>query len=374
MKVTMILDWFFPYAAGVANALADETEVIIVTRDHGLELCVATDAVRAKRALLDDRVGLLIVRGRQRDLASACDVIQVRDLLERFPPDVLHVQDHADWRLHLLERSLTRVPSLLTIHDVVFHQGEKHREDTSLPIRRRVGRAVRSHAGAYVVHGHGLADVLAAQDWYRGQDIHVIPHGRLPYAASSAPLPARPTILFFGRLEYYKGLDLLVEAAEIAAQRVPQLKVIVAGHGPDASRCRALVKSPALFDWREGFVPHEQTAALFAEASVVALPYRDASQSGVVPMAFANGRPVIATDVGSLSEAVHDGQDGLLVGDVSAGAVAAAIVRAFTETGLLARLARGAGAAISTGHLAPEHIAELHMKAYAQLARRAART
>ena len=222
------------------------------------------------------------------------------------------------------------------------------------------------------MHGQRLASLLETQEWYRGQDVHVIPHGRLPYAASCAPLPSTPTILFFGRLEYYKGLDLLVEAAEIAAQHIPDLRVIVAGQGPDAPRCQALVRSPALFDWRLGFVPHGETASLFAEASVVVLPYRDASQSGVVPMAFANGRPVIATDVGSLSEAVHDGEDGLMVRDVSATAVAAAIVRIFTETALLTRLAAGATAAMSSGILAPEHIAELHMMAYAQLAQRAA--
>ncbi len=368
----MLLDWFFPYAAGVANALADEAQVAMVTRDHGLEIGATHDAIRAKQALLDDRVRLLIIRGRQRDLSSMSDVARVRSRFGRVPPDVLHVQDHADWRLYALDRTFPRVPTLVTIHDVVFHAGEKHREDASLPIRRYVGRSVRSHAGAYVVHGRGLAGLVETQDWYRGQDIHIIPHGRLPYATSCAPLPARPTILFFGRLEFYKGLDVLVEAAEIAAQQVPHLRVIVAGHGPDASRCQALVRSPALFDWRLGFVPHEETASLFAEASVVVLPYRDASQSGVVPMAFANGRPVIATDVGSLSEAVHDGLDGLMVGDVSPGAVAAAIVRIFTETALFTRLAAGATATISTGLLAPAHIAELHMKAYAQLAQRAA--
>jgi glycosyltransferase involved in cell wall biosynthesis len=368
----MILDWFFPYAAGVANALADVAQVVVITRDHGLEVGAARDAISAKRALLDDRVHTLIIRGRQRDLGSVSDVLHVRRLLQRFPPDVFHVQDHADWRLYGLQRSLPRVPTLLTIHDVVFHAGEKHREDASLPLRRRLGRSVRSHAGTYVVHGRGLADLLAAQDWYCGQAIHVIPHGRLPYAASSEPLPARPTILFFGRLEYYKGLDILVEAAEIAARHIPGLKVIVAGLGPDGSRCQAMVKSPEIFDWRLGFVPHEETAALFAEASIVVLPYRDASQSGVVPMAFANGRPVIATDVGSLSEAVLDGQDGLLVHEVSAGAIAAAIVRAFTEPGLLPHLAAGARATMTSGPLAPGNIAELHLDAYRQLAQGAA--
>ena len=214
-------------------------------------------------------------------------------------------------------------------------------------------RSVRSHAGAYVVHGRGLADDLAAQDWYGGQDIHVIPHGRLPYAASSTPLPVRPTILFFGRVEHYKGLDLLVEAAEIAAQHIPHLKVIVAGQGADAARCRALVRSPALFDWRLGFVPNEEIASLFAEASVVVLPYRDASQSGVVPMAFANGQTGHRNRRGvSIAEVVRDGRDGLWFGRGLGAAVAAAIVRASLNPSA-DPLAPGRVATMSTGLLAP---------------------
>ena len=103
------------------------------------------------------------------------------------------------------------------------------------------------------------------------------------------------------------------------------------------------------------------------------LPYRDASQSGIVPLAFANGRPVIATDVGSLSEVVSDGQNGLLVRDVSPAAIADAIVRVFEEAGLLDRLASGASATMTTGMLAPGNIALLHLRAYAQLAQRSAR-
>ena len=366
----MLLDWFFPYAAGVANALAAEAQVVMVARDHGLEIGVADDTLRTMRTMLDERVRLVMIGGRQRDPRSLSDVIRVRGLLQRMAPDVLHVQDHADWRLFALERLLRRVPTLVTIHDVVFHEGEGDREGASLPLRRSVGRSVRTHAGAYVVHGRRLADLLEAQDWYRGQATYVIPHGRLPYAASRAPLPDTPTILFFGRLEYYKGLDLLIKAAEIASERVPGLRVIVAGHGPDEARCRELVRYPQLFDWRAGFVPHGEIAGLFAEASVVVLPYRDASQSGVVPIAFANGRAVIATEVGSLSEVVHDGQNGIVVRALSAEAIATAIVRAFTEPHLLDRLAEGATATMTTGMLSPQNIALLHLHAYARLARR----
>jgi glycosyltransferase involved in cell wall biosynthesis len=373
MKVAMLLDWFFPYAAAVANALADHTDVVVVTRDHGSELGVEGNAVAAKRALLDEGIRMLVISGKQRDPRSLADVARVCRLLHRFPPDVIHIQDHVDWRLYLLQRTLPEVPALLTIHDVVLHHGEKHVERMRIGVRRSVLRAVRRRAAAYIVHGEALADALRNQSWYGGQPVHVIPHGLLPYASQCAPLPTAPTVLFFGRIEYYKGLDLLVQAAEIAARSLPDLRIIIAGQGPEAARCQALVTEPHRFDWRLGFVPHQEMAALFAEAAVVVLPYRDASQSGVVPIAFANGRPVIATNVGALAEAVHDGRDGLLVTDPSAHAIAAAIVRLFSEDGLLLHLARGASNTASEGVLSPRNIAALHVEAYREAVRRARR-
>lgn len=367
----MLLDWFFPYAAGVANCMADEAQFVIVTRDHGHELGSDDDAVAAKRAVLDCRVRMLTISGRQRDLSALVDTRSALSALRDFRPDVLHVQDHVDWRLYLLQQIMHAVPTLLTIHDVIRHEGEAPRVDASLPLRRHIARAVRSHAEEYVVHGRSLAGLLESQDWYGGQAVNVIPHGRLPYLASSSPLPPNPTVLFFGRLESYKGLDILIEAAEIAADSIPGLKVIIAGRGPAADRCRALVTTPGLFDWRLGFVPNAETAALFAEASVVALPYRDASQSGVVPLAFVNGRPVIATNVGAISEAVRDGHNGILIHQVSPAAVAAGICRVFNEDRLLSRLADGALETVTSGAMSQQRVAELHMRAYSRLGRRA---
>src|SRR5206468_9242837 len=63
---------------------------------------------------------------------------------------------------------------------------------------------------------------------------------------------------------------------------------------------------------RDGFVPNQETAVLFAAADASLLPYRSASQSGVVQLSFAYGRPVIATRVGGLPAAVRDGVDGIL--------------------------------------------------------------
>jgi starch synthase len=168
----------------------------------------------------------------------------------------------------------------------------------------------------------------------------------------------------FGRLEYYKGLDVLVRAAEMAAKEITGLKVIVAGAGPVAESCRALVTRPELFDWRVGFVPDNDIPDLFALCSVVVLPYRAASQSGVIPLAFANGRSVIATETGSLAEALHDGEDGLLVPPEDPESLARAIVRFHLEPGLAQRLTIQAVETVTSGRLSAAAVASRHLAAY----------
>lgn len=159
-------------------------------------------------------------------------------------------------------------------------------------------------------------------------------------------------------------MDLFVEAVERAAQAIPDLRAIITGKGPEAIRCRALVRRPDLFEWRDGFVPDSALPDLFGEVSLVVLPYRDASQSGVIPLAFANRRPVIVTAVGSLAEAVDDGVDGLVVDRPSAVAIAECIVKAFVEPGLLERIAANALTTATEGRFSTKQVAKAHLDAY----------
>src|SRR5690606_35012391 len=84
-------------------------------------------------------------------------------------------------------------------------------------------------------------------------------------------------------------------------------------------------------------------SGLFRRASVVVLPYTDATQSGVSAMAFACSRPVIATEVGDVPEVVIEGQTGLLVPPRDAQALADAMERLIVDRALRARLGTGAG-------------------------------
>lgn len=111
-------------------------------------------------------------------------------------------------------------------------------------------------------------------------------------------------------------------------------------------------------------MPDSALPDLFGEVSLVVLPYRDASQSGEIPLAFANRRPVIVTAVGSLAEAVDDGVDGLVVDRPSAVAIAECIVKAFVEPGLLERIAANALTTATEGRFSTKQVAKAHLDAY----------
>jgi len=368
LKVLILLDYFFYYTSTIANELVRQCDILLATREHGFELGTQEHGEGAKRTLLDPRVDIVFVRGRQSDPTSLLSTARAARAIRRFDPDVVLVQQHSDWRLYCLQCTLGRRPVVLTIHDVVPHLGSV---DSRNRLQAWVSRRLLSAADAYVVHGSRLAEQLVSRDDYdKRKPVFSIPHGPIFTAIPPAcPLPEQPTVLFFGRIEYYKGLDVFVEAVERSAATIPGLTAIVAGAGGDAERCRQIITRPELFEWKEGFVPDEDVAELFFRSSVLVLPYREASQSGVIPLAYAHGRPVIATAVGALPEAVWDHSTGLLVDRADAAEIGEAIRELFCTPGLLETMATQARATIADGELSSRNTAARHLEAFESLLR-----
>jgi glycosyltransferase involved in cell wall biosynthesis len=86
----------------------------------------------------------------------------------------------------------------------------------------------------------------------------------------------------------------------------PQVRFIVAGTGADFRQFQSLIQDAANLDIRNKFIPEEEVARLFAEADLLALPYIEASQSGILANAIGFGLPVVATDVGELSAVIRE--------------------------------------------------------------------
>ena len=236
------------------------------------------------------------------------------------------------------------LPVVGAIHDVRPHPGD------IVPVQQAwLQLKAIELCNQLIVHSRTLARDLVEIYGLDERTINIVPHGNYDlYLHSGVNVSTIQTVpgrvLFFGRMLEYKGMDILVKAARLARETAPELKIVLAGRGPELDRIEPQLRAdPELFEVRNGFVPASGVAELFSSANLVVIPYLEASQSGPLHLAFTFGRPVVASRVGALPETIQDGLDGLLVppGDVEA--LAEAMVRIIKNPDLAARLGTAAG-------------------------------
>jgi glycosyltransferase involved in cell wall biosynthesis len=204
-----------------------------------------------------------------------------------------------------------------------------------------------------------------------GEDrLVVIPHPVFddPVAADASP-PSGHTLLFFGLIRHYKGLDVLVRALPEIARHVPEVKLAVAGDPLDPiDPIRELARELGVderIEWRLGFVPDQEVAPLFARAAFLVLPYRVIESSGVLALALGHGRPAVVSDLGAVGETVHEFGAGRAVPPEDVAALASACVQLLTDESALHESFAGALAARSA--LTWDEAAKAHEQLYATL-------
>lgn len=129
--------------------------------------------------------------------------------------------------------------------------------------------------------------------------------------------PTGRIILFFGFIRKYKGLDLLLEAMSDARIRSAGIRLLIAGEFYENrkeydAQIEKLGISPLLI-LHTGFIPNHDVAYYLSAADFVIQPYRDATQSGVTPLAYHFEKPMLVTNVGGLPDLVPDHKAGLVV-------------------------------------------------------------
>jgi glycosyltransferase involved in cell wall biosynthesis len=290
--VVIACSWFLKYAAtqavGLSRAGAD---VAVLCRDRAEEFGGSeNEHARALAQLEADGVEVLVLPGRITSASAVPSLLRLRRRLRTWAPDVVHGHAHNDPRVLLLAAPY---PLAVTVHDPVPHPGSA----ASGLVRGLIERRWRREADLLVVHGEKLAELVAGN----GRPVVVVPHGTEP-AAAPYPVPPKPTVLLFGRLEPYKGLDVLLAAMEAVWRERPDVTLEVVGEGREAAR---LADHPAI-RVRHGYLPESEVDATLARATLVVLPYRAGSQSGVGSLAVGRGIPTVVTDVGALPELVMD--------------------------------------------------------------------
>ncbi|CAN5175383.1 glycosyltransferase family 4 protein [soil metagenome] len=255
--------------------------------------------------------------------------------LRRDRPDIIHFQ----WLpLPVIDRMFVPLfrrlaPVVMTVHDSApFNNNptSKLQSMRSSEIMKDFDRLIvhteRSRE-AMVRHGLTLASITR------------IEHGLLGSATIGevAPLALRPVenpvnVLLFGYLKPYKGADLLVEAlAQMSEPSRSATRLRIVGKplmDPEPLQARAKALGvDRLITWDLRFVGDEEIAGMFGESDIMAMPYREIDASGVLMVALAIGRPIVATRIGLFAELLEDGKHGYLVPPEAPAALAEALTR-----------------------------------------------
>lgn len=140
-------------------------------------------------------------------------------------------------------------------------------------------------------------------------------------------------LLFFGYIRKYKGLDILLNSLKLLVDEDKSYKLLVVGEFYENQEFyKDIIENKRLQEFVKvvnEYVPNEEVSKYFEVCDLVVLPYRSATQSGILNIAYGTLKPVVVTNVGGLSELVEDEKTGIIVNDVNPKSVADGIRKFF---------------------------------------------
>lgn len=224
---------------------------------------------------------------------------------------------------YLLFLRLAGIRLVYTAHNILPHESSR--------IDRFLKYIVYKSSHGIIVHSDFIKRALLDAFRLAPEKVHVVPHGNFDHYLPESPLsrkdareelglePGDQVLLFFGYIRAYKGLDLLLEAFDIAASKNKRLKLVIAGmpHTKDLEKSsrayieRSEAKDRIIFHAR--FIPHEAIKYYFVGADLVVLPYKHIYHSGIIHLAYSYGKAVLATNVGDFSETIVQDKSGYVV-------------------------------------------------------------
>ena len=319
-----------PYALGMAAALTS----IGIHVDF-----IGSDELSVPELLNDPLVNFLNLRGDQRPEASLTrKIARVARYYSRLigyvataKPKVLHILwnnkfELFDRTLLLLYYKLLGKKIVFTAHNV--NTGQRDRNDSWLNrLTLRIQYRLSDHI---FVHTKRMKRELCGEFAVSEAKVSVVPFGinnTVLNTALSADEAKRElslndkdkTLLFFGNIAPYKGLEYLIGALIGLLKKDRSYRLLIVGNpkGPKDywTQIHETIVSSGIGDHvieKIEYIPDEATELYFKAADVLILPYTHVFQSGVLFLGYSFGLPAIAADVGALKEEITEGETGFV--------------------------------------------------------------
>jgi glycosyltransferase involved in cell wall biosynthesis len=319
-----------PYAFGLAMAL--------ISNGVCLDF-IGSDEVDSPEFHTSPNLRFLNLRGDQRDASLVTKIRRILIYYARLiryayvaRPKIFHIL----WnnRFQIFDRTVLMIYYKLQGKKIVFtaHNVNAGKRDSNDSLLNRLTLRIQYHLADHIfVHTERMKRELLQEFGVSSQVVSVIPFGINDAVARTdlTPKQARQrlgisehekTILFFGRIGPYKGLDFLVSAFQRIVVKNADYRLIIVGkpklggekYLDEIQRKINCNVKPGQVIQKIEFVPDEETELYFKAADVLALPYTQVFQSGVLFLAYSFGLPVVATDVGSMRDDIVEGKTGFL--------------------------------------------------------------
>lgn len=216
--------------------------------------------------------------------------------------DVIYFESLHVWNLPIMMFSGSAC-TYQVIHEVIPHEGDKQVKMVDL-----MNKAVVKLSDNIVLRNKKYIDELVERYGIEKERVHYLELWRR-FPKFTEPRYTK-RVLFFGRINPYKGVDNLLEIAKLC----PEIHFDVIGRVDSQMQgiVDELKKLPNVF-LNNNYVSDDEMKEAFINADWVILPYNSASQSGVIIDAYKYSRPVIAFDVGAITEQVEDSVSGILI-------------------------------------------------------------
>ena len=230
-------------------------------------------------------------------------------------PDVIHWQSttHPRLLLQLMSRfSFEKALSIYTVHNVLPHERPGRLKNVYSKLYRRMDGLIFHSLSSKKRFANAFPGIIKCAE--------IIPHGAYDMFIDNEERAVRTdgkTVLFFGNIRRYKGLDVLINAFAIVHARQPAARLKIVGQALDSfrpySRLIRRLNLESAVEISLGYLPDSKIRRIFETSSIVALPYRSIDQSGVLMLAMAFGKAIVASDIGGMGEVIRDGINGILV-------------------------------------------------------------
>lgn len=318
------------YTSQIANALSAGNEVVVLAPKH------------IEKKYFHKNVNFKLINAPYSLVKSVLQSINIFELksminyIRDYKPDVIHFVNEHPWNNLIILKFKSDYKMVLTCHDPTLHPGE--RNPTISKLFKLSTLCQLKNVDSIIVHGNIMAEELKKQN-ISSKKIDVIPHGDYQFFTECSPSSNDPdnSILFFGRIKLYKGIEYLIQAEPLISQVLTNYKIIIAGEG-DLSKYSNHIEHNERFEIINRYIDDSEVSYFFTKCKVVVLPYIEASQSGIVPIAYAFKKPVIATSVGSLPEIVENEITGFLIPPKDPNALATAIIKIFVDDRLCTKM------------------------------------